>query len=139
MDAWQIFGIVGLVCLILEMFTPSLFFLNLALAGFLTAFVSLLPIDSYTVLAVIFVAFSVIMLLFVRPLLVRNKETETGVSVKYINKEVKVIEPITKSSGAISIYDERWEARCENDGEIPVDSIVKILRNDSLVMFVEKV
>ena len=58
---------------------------------------------------------------------------------KYIGQVVKVISPITNTSGAITIYGERWEARCEGDDVIPEGVNVKILRNESLIMFVEKV
>ena len=38
----------------------------------------------------------------------------------------------------ISIYGERWEARVENDEVIPAGSDVRIVRNESLIIFVEK-
>ena len=53
-------------------------------------------------------------------------------------KTAKVIETITQTSGAISIYDERWEARILDNNEIPVGENVKIVRYDSLIMFVER-
>ena len=64
---------------------------------------------------------------------------ETGMEGKYIGKIVKVIEPVTKFSGAITIYDERWEARVDSDEEIPAGSEVKIVKYDSLVLTVEKI
>lgn len=67
------------------------------------------------------------------------KEKETGMEGKYIGQIVKVIEPITKYSGAITIYDERWEARVESDETIPAGSEVKIIKNESLVLTVEKI
>ena len=36
MTLWEIFAIVGLICLILEMVLPSMFFLNLAVAALMT-------------------------------------------------------------------------------------------------------
>ena len=80
--------------------------------------------------------------MFLRPLLIKNKkdkESQTGMESKYIGKIVKVIEPITKFSGAITIYDERWEARVDSDETIPVGSEVKIIKNESLVLTVEKI
>lgn len=50
-----------------------------------------------------------------------------------------MIEPVTKTTGAITIYDERWNARVDNDEEIPAGSEVRIIRNDSLIMYVERV
>ena len=140
MVLWEIFAIVGLTSLILEMLLPSMFFLNLALAGFLTAIVALF-LNNWIHLTVIFVILSIISILFLRPVLLKhkeNKEQETGMQGKYIGKIVKVIEPVTKYSGAITIYDERWEARVDGDETIPAGSEVKIVKNESLVLTVEK-
>ena len=76
---------------------------------------------------------------FLRPILLKkySKETETGINDKYIGKTAKAIEDISAQGGAISIYDERWNALTEGE-IIPAGSEVKIVRNDSLVMYVEK-
>ena len=58
---------------------------------------------------------------------------------KYIGKIVKVIEPVDKFKGAITIYDERWEARTDCEETIPAGTEVKIVGYDSLVLKVEKI
>ena len=141
MVLWEIFVIAGLAFLILEMLVPSMFFLNLAIAGFITA-VTAVWISDWIILTILFVILSVLSILFLRPLLIKNKkdkEHETGMEAKYIGKIVKVTEPVSKYSGAITIYDERWEARTENDETIPAGSEVRIIRYDSLILTVEKV
>lgn len=137
MGAWQILAGIGLIFLILEMTVPTMFFLNFAVAAFITA-VCAIYIYNWTALIIIFVALSLVSLIFLRPLLVKktNKSQETGIAAKYIGKTAKVIETITPNSGAISIYDERWEARA--DHEIPAGSEVEIERNESLVMYVKE-
>lgn len=141
MVLWEIFAIVGLVFLILEMVVPTMFFLNLAIAGFLTALIAFY-LTNWVGLTIIFVLLSLISILFLRPVLVKNKiskEQETGIEGKYIGKEVKVIETVTKTSGAITIYEERWDARITEGDDIPAGSIAKIIKNESLIMYVEKV
>lgn len=142
MVLWQLYAIVGVVCIILEMIVPSMFFLNLAIAGFITAIISLF-INNADMLTIDFIILSLVSLFVLRPLLLRtlksSKDKETGISGDYIGKVVKVIEPVTKYSGAITIYDERWDARIEDEGEIPAGSEVRIIRNESLVMYVERV
>ena len=94
------------------------------------------------ILTVIYVILSILFILLLRPILLRNRESklqETGMEGKYIGKIVKVIEPVTKFSGAITIYDERWEARVDSDEEIPAGSEVRIVKYDSLVLTVEKI
>ena len=141
MILWEIFAIAGLVFLILEMLVPSMFFLNLAIAGFIIA-ITAIWITDWIVLTILFVVLSILSILFLRPILIKNKkdkEHETGMEGKYIGKIVKVTEPVNNFSGAITIYDERWEARTENDETIPAGSEVKIIKYDSLILTVERV
>ncbi len=141
MNYWTIFVIAGLAFLIFEMIMPTLFFLNLAFAGFITAVFAIF-IHNIVYLLLIFVVLSILSILFLRPLFMRHKiskDKETGMEGKYIGKIVEVIEPIGKFSGAITIYDERWDARCETDEPIPVGEKVKIVKNESLILTVERI
>lgn len=140
MQYWQILVIAGVIFIIMEIFTPAMFFLNLALACFITAVIALFVVD-LNYLVPVFLAFSLLFLLFLRPLLVKNIKNgeKTGVEEKYIGKFAQVTETITANSGVITIYNERWEARSNNGGEIPAGSTVKIVRNESLILFVDKV
>ena len=136
MTLWEIFVVAGLAFVILEMLVPSMFFLNLALAGFVTAIISLF-ISNWVTLTLIFVVLSLL-----RPILLRTKETkeqQTGMEGKYIGKIVKVIEPVDRFHGAITVYDERWDARCDCEEPIPAGTEVKIIKYDSLVLTVEKI
>lgn len=137
MGSWQILAVIGLICLILEMTIPSMFFLNFAIAAFITA-ICAIYIYSWTSLIIIFVALSLVSLLFLRPMLVKKtqKSQETGIAAKYIGKTAKVIETVTPNCGVISIYDERWEAR--SDETIEAGCEVEIIRNESLVMYVKE-
>lgn len=138
---WEFFAIAGIVFLILEIVVPTVFFLNLAVAGFLTAILSLIIPDMVT-LVLAFVVFSLLSILLIRPLILKRKNSsddyKTGIEGKYIGKIARVIEPVNKFKGAITIYDERWEARYDGDEELPAGTEIRIVRNDSLVMFVEK-
>lgn len=137
---WQILIIVGIIFLIVEIFTPVLFFLNFALACFVTAIVAIF-IVSWNYLIPIFVVLSAVFLLFLRPILIKSRgaEKKTGVEEKYIGKIAKVKETVTTNSGVINIYNERWEARSNTGEEIPAGAEVKIIRNESLILFVEKI
>ncbi len=68
----------------------------------------------------------------------KNKNYSTGVEEKYIGKTAKVIEEISKNNGVISIYDERWNARTINDETINIGEEVTIVKNESLIFYVEK-
>ena len=135
---WQFMCIVGVAFVILEIFTPSMFFLNFALAAFLTAAASLVVLNKFY-LVLIFFVLSFLSFAFLRPMLLRKntKETETGVKGKYIGKIAKVTSDITSSEGVINIYGERWDARCQEGLRIPAGKEVKIIKNDGLIMYVE--
>ena len=141
MEFWMIYIIIAVIAIIVEILVPTLFCLNLAFAGIVTAIISIFWGSTYQLLF-IFLALSVLSIIFVKPILAKilKKEETTDFNAQYIGKIVKCIEPINLTKGAITIYDERWEARTEIDGEeIPVGCDVKILKNDSLILFVEKI
>lgn len=138
MVLWQLLAICGIAFLILEMFTPSMFFLNFSLAAFITAVLSIYTKNPY-VLVIAFFVFSFVSFIFLRPIIMKrfNKSKETGINSKYIGQTARAEEDITSSSGVISIYGERWEARSENGTTIEKGSEVKIIRNESIIMYVE--
>ena len=139
MTLWQILSIVGIGFILLEIFVPSMFFLNFALASFITACISYWIKNPY-VLTMAFVILSFISFWFLRPILVRNlsRNQETGIESKYIGQIAKAETDINEASGVISIYGERWEARCENNTTISQGSDVRILKNDSIIMYVSE-
>ena len=140
MILWQLLAICGIAFLILEMFTPSMFFLNFSLASFICAVLSLYTKNPY-VLVIAFFIFSFVSFIFLRPIIMKklSKSQETGINSKYIDKIAKAETEITGSSGVISIYGERWEARSENGAVIPQGSEVKIIRNESIIMYISEV
>ena len=71
MHLWQILGAIGIAFLILEMFTPSMFFLNFALAGFICAVVSVVYKNVYGLIIVFFIL-SFVSFAFLRPILIKK-------------------------------------------------------------------
>ena len=138
MHLWQLLGVIGITFLILEMFTPSMFFLNFALAAFISEPISIFIKNPYT-LVILFFILSFVSFAFLRPVIMKrfNKETETGINSKYIGQKVKTDVDITDNSGVINIYGERWEARSEDGTLIPSGTEVRIARNESIIMYVE--
>jgi len=143
MTYWQIFMFVAVVAFVLEMFTPMMFFLSIAVAALITSLIAVWYGDIRW-LIVICSVLSVVILLFIRPLM---KKFMLGISDKseinseYIGKVVKVTEEITKTSGVITVYGERWEARlaCADAENIPAGADAKIIRIESTVLYVEKI
>lgn len=140
-EFWMIFIVISIVAIVIEIFIPTMFCINFAVAGIITAIISIFWGD-LPILITIFAVLSILSIIFLKPILqnLLKKESNADFASQYIGKVVKVIEPVTTTSGAVMIYEERWEARAEYEAEpIPVDSDVKITKNDSLILFVEKV
>lgn len=140
MVVWQVWCAAGILLLIIEMFTPALFFLNLAVAAFISAIFAYYGF-SFIVQTIVFAIVAALLILFLRPLMlskIKHKSQETGMNDKYIGKVAKVVKEITNDSGRIAIYGEEWDARTCNDEVIPVGTNVIINSNESIIMYVEK-
>jgi len=141
MTIWQFCLCAGLAFLIAEIFIPTTFFLSMSVGAFATAIVAVW-FTSKNVLIPVFAVVSLLSLLILKPFLAKyknpNAESETGVEGKYIGKNAKALSDINENSGTISIYGERWDARAIDNEEIPKNSKVTIVKNESLVMYVEK-
>lgn len=142
MSAWIVFLCVAVIFFIIEIYTPTMFFLNFSLAAAICAFLAIFTAN-YSILIPIFVILSILFLLFLRPLfnIDPKKEAKTSFDSQYINKQATAITDITAFSGRIKIYDEDWEARLasEDAPDIEKGSKVKIIRHNDLTMFVEKI
>ncbi len=140
MDMWLLLLIMAVVFLVLEMFTPTLFFINLAVAAVISAIFAYLGFSSLVV-TIVFLVVAIATIWFVRPILLKQineKKVTTGLDDKYIGKIAKVVKEVSKTDGRVAIYGEEWQAI--TDGEnIPVGEEVKILSNDSIIFKVEKV
>lgn len=140
MDMWLLLLIASVVFLVLEMFTPTLFFINLAVATAVSAIFAYLGFSNLAV-TFVFLIVSIATIWFVRPILLKQineKKQTTGLDDKYIGKVAKVVKEVSKTDGRVAIYGEEWQA--VTDGEnIPTGSEVKILSNDSIIFKVEKI
>ncbi len=137
---WALLLCLGITFLIFEMIFPAIFFLNFAVAAFICAGISFFT-DSIVILVVCFAFLSVISLYTLRPLLVKkdkDKKQQSGIEAKYIGKIADAVSKIDKTGGAISIYDERWQARTQDDSVIEEGQKVEIVSNESIVMIVRK-
>ena len=133
---WQIWCISGVVFFIIEMFTPVLFFFNLALGCFIAA------ICAYFGLALIwqvliFGFFSTIFLIWLRPFLIKKKNGNKPETIEmYAGKTASVVETVTENSGRIAIFGEEWQAKSLNGETIEKGKYAKIVKNDSIVFYV---
>ncbi len=145
MEIYKIWAIVGFLFIFVEILTPSMFFLPLGGAAFFAAVAAFKYPDNYWVQGGVFALFAVLFFITVRPFM-RKKEDgdeQTGVEAKYIANEALVTKDIgaehTDGIGEIKIYGEIWQAKSADGSEIKAGEMVKITKNESLIMFVEKI
>ena len=142
MTTWLMLLILAVIFLLLEMFTPTLFFINLSIAAFASAIFSYCGY-SLTVVTLVFLFVSIVTIALIRPLLINSKnikDQKTGMEDKYIGKIAKVVKEVSSLDGRISIYGEEWQARTSDSSvTIPVGEDVKIISNDSIILTVEKI
>ena len=75
MSAWLVFLIVAVIFFFVEIYTPTMFFLNFALASLICAFLGIFT-SNYNLLVPVFVILSIVFILFLRPLLnIRPQKT----------------------------------------------------------------
>lgn len=141
MSAWIAFLIVAVIFFIIEIYTPTMIFMNFSFAAIICAILGIFS-DNFNILIPIFVILSILFLLFLRPLFNINpsKAIQNKFESQYIGKQATAITNINAFSGRIKIYDEDWEARTlsEDVAEIKKGAKVTIVRHDDLTMFIEK-
>ena len=138
---WQIILGVGIIFLLMEIFVPSMFFLNFAFAALICATVSYYY-QNIIVLIILFCVLSLFFIFALRPIFLAKlyrKNVKTGIEEKYVGKIAKAIENIDKNSGVVSIYDERWQARSSDDSVIEAGCNVEIIGYENLILNVRKV
>lgn len=139
MELWQLWCLIGIVFCIIEIFTPTMFFLNLGLACFVSGLAGYLGAD-FTMQVWAFAVFAAICLIFLRPFLLnKSKNADSDYADKYKDKTAVVVEKITNEGGRVAIYGETWQAKSLNGEEIEKDTQVKIIKLDSITMYVEKI
>ena len=143
MQIWQIWAIIGFIFLFIEMMTPVLFFLTLAGASFFAGIAAYKWPENTGAQVEAFIIFLPVFYFSIRPFMQKkDKEpSSTGIDAKYIGQTAIVTKPVGKKEtngvGEIKIYGEVWQAKSCDGKEIGVDSIVRIVKNESLIMFVE--
>lgn len=141
----QAWAVAGFVCLIVEIFVPTMVALNLAIGAFFTAVFAYFFPGNPVAQTAVFAAASLFSILVFRPLMVKRKHAEEHkmpIQGKYIGERAQVMQKIgeagTDGVGKIKIYGEIWDAKSEDDSVIEPFEMVTIVRNDSLLMFVQK-
>jgi membrane protein implicated in regulation of membrane protease activity len=139
MDAWMIWAVVAVVLVIIEMFTPSFFFVCLAAGGLLGAAAAALGLTLAWQL-VAFAAGSTAAFLFIRPVMMKYflkmDRLKTGVDalVGRVAKVSEALEPV----GRVAIDGDDWRAIEADGAHARVGDSVEIVKVESATLHVKR-
>lgn len=144
LQAWHIWIIVALVCLIIEIFTSGFAIACLSIGGVFAAVAALLGIDLIWQILV-FAVFSALAFAFLRPIILKAffKKTDE----KYTNADALIgkkgkvsvdIDP-EKGSGRVAIDGDDWKAVSEDGSFIEKGTFVQVTALDSIIITVKKI
>lgn len=141
-NLWQLWVLVTVVCLILELTSGDLFILCFSIGALVTAVLSAFGLGFYGQLAV-FVVASVLSLLFVRPSLVRRlhgrKKERLSNADALIGRIGRVSEAIEQSGyGRVAIDGDDWKAVSSDGTYVPMGQNVRVVGRESIIITVEK-
>jgi len=142
-EMWMFWTILGVVCVIIEVVTPSFFILWFGIGAFISALMSLF-MKSVTLQVLVFAAVSAVLVIFTRPLgkaLVGRATKKAGVDALVGNEGV-VIEEVNPDTGKglIRVGSDVWRARPSNGSSmISVGRRVRITGVDGTHLIVEEV
>lgn len=144
LGAWN-WGILGIILLLLELVFPGVFLVWFGLGALLTAFFTLLfsgwlLITTWEMQTILFLIFSVILVLIGRNFFRRDRETDEPLlnrrTDQIIGRIVVLDEPIVDGNGHVRVDDTIWRAKGTN---LPSGTRVRLVSFDDGAFTIEKV
>lgn len=141
-NLWQMWALVSIVCLILELTNGDFFIICFAIGAAYSAILSALGLSFYAGLAV-FAVTSVLSLFFVRPAMLkhlhRNEDSRVSNADAIIGRIGRVSETIEKNGyGRVAIDGDDWKALSQDGEAIEKDTNVKVISRDSIIITVAR-
>ena len=141
MEAWMVWVGIGVMCMIIEIFTPGFFFMSVGLGALVTGLISLLlPGTVWQILC--FAVITFVMFIFTRKLSRKimsktSEETNIYALKGQSGKVVKEIPP--DGRGYVKVEGEEWSAKSSDNTLIKKGSKVKILNVSGNKLLVKEV
>ena len=141
-NLWQMWALVSIVCLILELTNGDFFIMCFAIGGACSAVLSAFGLSFYAGLAV-FAAASILSLFFVRPTMLKrihkNEDRRLSNADALISRIGTVSERIEADGfGRVAIDGDDWKARSADGSRIEKGDKVKVVGRESIIITVVK-
>lgn len=139
-NLWQLWALVSLLCLILELTSGDFFIMCFSL-GAIPALIASLFDTSFTAQIIIFAVCSALCIFFVRPIalkyLHKNDERLSNAEA-LIGREGRVTQTIEAGDyGRVAVDGDDWKARSATGERIAKGTRVRIVKLDSIIITVE--
>ena len=138
-NMWQLWAVVAVICLILEMTSGDFFLMCFAIGGAVTALLS--PFVGFYVQLAVFAVVSVVCLFTVRPVALRwfhkNDPDRVSNADALIGREGRVRETIEADGfGRVAIDGDVWKAKSQTGEAISAGTAVKVVNRESTIITV---
>ena len=140
---WQLWALISLLCLILELTNGDFFILCFAIGGVFAAVASAIT-DSFVVQILVFAAATILSLIFFRPAALRwfhkDGEQRKSNAEALIGRIGRVSQTIPADGyGRVAIDGDDWKALATGSQAIEAGSKVRVVSIDSIIITVEPV
>ena len=140
-NLWQLWTLIGFVCLILELTSGDFFIMCFSIGAFITAICTAF-VPTFTYQIIIFAVASLLCLLFVRPVALKyfhrkdpNRQSNVDAMV---GRNGVVTEAIPENGhGRVKIDGDSWKARSEDGQPIAKDTHVEVTEINSIIITVK--
>ena len=138
-NMWQIWAIIAVICLILELSSGDFFIICFSIGAVFAIISAVLGLSIYWQIF-IFAIFSLLSVMFVRPVALRwlhkNEPNKPSNADALLGRTGKVTENIpTGGSGYVQIDGDMWKA--VSNTNIPVGTTVRVIGRESTIITVE--
>lgn len=139
-NLWQLWTLIGVICLILELTSGDFFIMCFSIGAFITAICAAF-VPAFTVQIIIFAVASLLCLLFVRPVALKyfhrkdpNRQSNVDAMVGRLGVVTENIP--AKGFGRVKIDGDSWKACGDNDMSIEKGTRVKVTAINSIIITV---
>ena len=141
-NLWQLWAVIAVVCLILELTSGDFFIMCFAIGGAAAAIVS--PFSNFYVQLAVFAVVSLVSIFTVRPVALRwfhkNDPNRVSNSDALLGREGFVKETIEAGGfGRVAIDGDVWKAKSVDDSAVETGSKVKVVNRESTIITVETI
>ena len=138
-NMWQVWGIIAVLCLILELSSGDFFIICFSIGAVFAIISAVLGLSIYWQIF-IFAVFSLLSVLFVRPVALRwlhkNEPNRASNADALLGRTGRVTEAVKAGqNGYVQIDGDLWKAVSSTD--IPVGTTVRVIGRESTIITVE--